>query len=145
MEDQVALFCAMRRYVGPDARISAQMFRRATSVISASATFKKSVYVLTPDQLALVRDRIPQQAILDPADLGLSYNLRGQDWVFVDQIVPREHLGLGVAEYVVAVKEKLMHSDMAMDSSASSSGAQQPQEAQPSFRKKLHRRCLLVA
>ena len=54
--------------------------------------------------------------------------------------MPREHLGMGVAEYVVAVKEKLMHSDVPMDKtdgalvvhrSASSSGAQQPQEAQP--------------
>ena len=115
MEDQVALFCAMRRYVGPDARISAQMFRRATSVVSASATFKKSVYVLTQDQFALVRDKIPDIALLDTAHMDLPPTLRGQEWIYIDKMVPGDNLGPNIAEYEVALKEKLMHTDKHMD------------------------------
>jgi hypothetical protein len=108
MQEQINLFCAISRYVGPDVRITSRMFRQATRSISYSAALKRSVWVLTKAQYVQVQEHVPENAILDPTTMDVPPSMNADEWVFVDKCIPRERLGIGVAEFEVALKEKLM-------------------------------------
>jgi hypothetical protein len=108
MQEQINLFCAIRRYVGPDVRITSRMFRHATRSISYSAALKRSVWVLTKVQYAQVKEHVPDSALVDPSTIDIPPSMNVDEWVFVDQCIPRERLGIGVAQFEISLKEKLV-------------------------------------
>ena len=93
--------------MGPDARISAKMFRDATRNVTYSAALKKMCYVLTTEQFAVVRHDVPAAAVLDPATLETPVGLNANNLIFIDDSAPRGKLGLGVSRLEVSLKESL--------------------------------------